>query len=88
MIPCRFSNREGYTAAWSLGGIDLTDEETNGRKLPSIVIVGIGGGGSRILSEGLEKIVRDQEVDRYGCLTKAIKADTDKPQHNRAQHMA
>jgi len=47
--------------------------------MPSIVIVGIGGGGSRILSEGLDKILRHSEVDRYRILIKAIKADTDKP---------
>jgi hypothetical protein len=47
--------------------------------MPSIVIVGIGGGGSRILSEGLEKIVKHKHVDRYACLTKAIRADTAKP---------
>lgn len=56
----------------------MTDE-TDGRKLPSIIIVGIGGGGSRILSEGLEKIVKYQNVDRYNCLTRAIKANTDRP---------
>jgi hypothetical protein len=59
--------------------MDETDTNDQGRKLPSIVIVGIGGGGSRILSEGLEKIVKHQNVDRYICLRKAIKADTDKP---------
>jgi hypothetical protein len=47
--------------------------------MPSIVIVGIGGGGSRILSEGLEKIVKHKHVDRYACLSKAIRADTAKP---------
>ena len=34
------------------------NSDTSGRKMPAIVIVGIGGGGSRILSEGLEKIVK------------------------------
>ncbi|WP_455392307.1 hypothetical protein [[Eubacterium] cellulosolvens] len=57
----------------------MTNGDTDGRKLPSIVIIGIGGGGSRILSEGLEKILKHKHVDRYSCLTKAIKADTDKP---------
>ena len=47
--------------------------------MPSIVLVGIGGGGSRIVSEGLEKIIKYQNVDRYNCLIKAIRADTDKP---------
>jgi hypothetical protein len=41
--------------------------------------VGIGGGGSRILSEGLDKILKHQNVDRYICLRKAIKANTDHP---------
>ncbi len=57
----------------------MANDESGGRKLPSIVIVGIGGGGSRILSEGLEKIVDHQELDRYSCLTKAIRANTDTP---------
>jgi len=58
---------------------DENGSETGGRKLPSIVIVGIGGGGSRILSEGLDKIIKYKHVDRYSCLIKAIKADTDRP---------
>lgn len=32
--------------------------EKEKRKVPAIVLVGVGGGGSRILSEGLEKIIR------------------------------
>ena len=56
-----------------------TEAKPKARKLPSIVIIGIGGGGSRILSEGLDKIIKHKHVDRYSCLTKAIKADTDKP---------
>jgi hypothetical protein len=57
------------------------DEEVikKGRKLPSIVIIGIGGGGSRILSEGLDKILKHKELDRYRILTKAVRADTDRP---------
>ena len=57
----------------------MDEDETNGRKLPSIVIIGIGGGGSRILSEGLDKILKYKNIDRYSCLTKTIKADTDDP---------
>jgi len=53
----------------------VTDEQ----KIPSIVIIGIGGGGSRIISDGLEKIVNYQMVDRYKCLTKAIRANSEKP---------
>ena len=55
------------------------NSDTSGRKMPAIVIVGIGGGGSRILSEGLEKIVKHKHVDRYACLSKAIRANTEKP---------
>ncbi|MCK5561058.1 MAG: hypothetical protein KAJ51_10710 [Thermoplasmata archaeon] len=57
----------------------MASNESVGRKMPSIVIVGIGGGGSRILSEGLEKIVNHQDIDRYNCLTKAIRANTGNP---------
>jgi len=55
----------------------VDDEET--RKIPAIVLVGVGGGGSRILSEGLEKINRFRNVDRYECIAKAIKADSEEP---------
>jgi hypothetical protein len=51
--------------------------EEQRRKMPAIVLVGVGGGGSRILSEGLEKIVRYPHVDRYACLIRAINAGTD-----------
>ena len=46
---------------------------------PSIVIVGIGGGGSRILSDGVGKILEYQMVDRYQCLARAIRANSSKP---------
>lgn len=58
---------------------EMNGESSGGRKLPSIVIVGIGGGGSRILSEGLDKVTDNLDVDRYKCLSKAIRADTEKP---------
>ena len=53
-------------------------DEKEKRKMPAIVLVGIGGGGSRILSEGLEKIVRYPHVDRYACLIRAVNASPDK----------
>ena len=43
------------------------------RKLPAIVLIGVGGGGSRILSEGLDKIDKHKQLDRYGCFRKATK---------------
>jgi len=43
------------------------------------VLVGVGGGGSRILSEGLEKINRSLDIDRYECLAKSIAARSDEP---------
>lgn len=55
------------------------DEEGEGTKMPSIAIIGIGGGGSRILSDGVEKVLKYIEVDRYNCLSKAIRATTEKP---------
>lgn len=57
--------------------VEVMDEET--RKIPAIVLVGVGGGGSRILSEGLEKVNRSREVDRYACIARAISADSPKP---------
>lgn len=42
------------------------------RDVPTIVLVGVGGGGSRILSEGLEKVERNLKLDRYACLARAI----------------
>ncbi len=48
----------------------LTNEDTD--KFPAIVLVGVGGGGSRILSEGLYKTERNRHIDRYTCLSKAI----------------
>lgn len=57
----------------------MDDQVGDEQKIPSIVIVGIGGGGSRIISDGLEKIVSYQMVDRYNCLAKATRANSDKP---------
>jgi len=57
----------------------MDDPAANEENIPSIVIVGIGGGGSRIISDGLEKIVNYQMVDRYNCLAKAIRANSEKP---------
>ena len=56
--------------------MDVQPEEG---KMPSIVIVGIGGGGSRILSDGMEKVLNYINVDRYSCLARAVKATTEKP---------
>ncbi len=55
------------------------DDAPVSMKHPSIVLVGIGGGGSRILSDGVGKILKYQVVDRYQLLARAIKADSDKP---------
>ncbi len=52
------------------------EEET---EHPSIVMVGIGGGGSRILSDGVDKILEFEVVDRYKCLARAIRATATKP---------
>jgi hypothetical protein len=49
------------------------------KKHPSIVLVGIGGGGSRILSDGVGKILEFQVVDRYECLARSIRANSPKP---------
>jgi hypothetical protein len=46
---------------------------------PPIVLVGIGGGGSRILSDGVEKVLEFQVVDRYQCLSRAIRATSTRP---------
>ncbi|MCK5024884.1 MAG: hypothetical protein KAR56_04635, partial [Thermoplasmata archaeon] len=53
--------------------------ETKERKMPSIVLVGVGGGGSRILSEGLEKLQNHSNLDRYACLLRTIRADQRDP---------
>jgi hypothetical protein len=49
------------------------------RKLPPIVLIGVGGGGSRILSEGLDKVRNHAQLDRYSCLLRAIGGDTGVP---------
>ncbi|MDO9537811.1 MAG: hypothetical protein Q7J68_05795 [Thermoplasmata archaeon] len=49
------------------------------RKLPPIVLVGVGGGGSRILSEGLEKVKNHVQLDRYACLLASIGGDLETP---------
>lgn len=49
------------------------------RKLPPIVMVGVGGGGSRILSEGLEKIRTHACLDRYSCILQAIGGELREP---------
>ena len=61
----------------SILGVTVDDEEV--RKIPAIAIVGVGGGGSRILSEGLDKINKLQDIDRYSCIAKVIRADSEKP---------
>lgn len=55
----------------------MKEEET--RKIPSIVLIGVGGGGSRILSEGLDKVTKFRDIDRYACIAKAIKAESREP---------
>ncbi|MEA3557684.1 MAG: hypothetical protein U9R75_00350 [Candidatus Thermoplasmatota archaeon] len=57
----------------------MEDDMVKEKKHPSIVMVGIGGGGSRILSDGLAQIVDYDVVDRYQCLGRAIRANTDEP---------
>lgn len=54
------------------------NDEAN-EKFPAIVLVGVGGGGSRILSEGITKIAKNRHVDRYECLAKAIALDEEVP---------
>jgi len=49
------------------------------RGLPPIVLVGVGGGGSRILSEGLEKLHKYSQLDRYACLLEAIDTGEGEP---------
>jgi hypothetical protein len=56
--------------------MDVQPEEG---KMPSIVIVGIGGGGSRILSDGMEKVLKYINVDRYSCLARAVRASSERP---------
>ncbi len=48
-------------------------------KHPAIVLVGIGGGGSRILSDGMQKVLEYQVVDRYNLLARAIRASSERP---------
>ncbi len=55
---------------------DPIDEDN---PMPSIVIVGIGGGGSRIVSDGIDKILTYKNVDRYSCLIKALRANEEEP---------
>jgi len=54
-------------------------KEEESRKIPAIVLIGVGGGGSRILSEGLDKITKLRDIDRYACIAKAIKAESREP---------
>ena len=60
-------------------GIGLTGEGNDVARHPSIVLVGIGGGGSRILSDCVDQILKYQVVDRYQCLARAIHANSDRP---------
>ncbi len=43
------------------------------------MLVGVGGGGSRILSEGLVKVDKNRHIDRYVCLSRAIAQDDEVP---------
>jgi hypothetical protein len=61
----------------SMAGVNMDDEGE--RRIPAIVLVGVGGGGSRITSEGLEKINKLKDIDRYACIARAIAADSDEP---------
>ncbi len=54
-------------------------KDTVSTKQPSIVLVGIGGGGSRILNDGIARIKEFRVVDRYDCLAKAIKLGSERP---------
>ena len=38
----------------------MSEEEP--RKIPAIVLIGVGGGGSRILSEGLDKLLHREGI--------------------------
>ena len=49
------------------------------RRIPAIVLIGIGGGGSRITSEGLEKINKLKDIDRYACIAQSLSTDSEKP---------
>jgi hypothetical protein len=55
------------------------DGQDEGRRMPSIAILGIGGGGSRIISDGLQKIVDNQDIDRYSILGKALRLSSGDP---------
>ena len=57
----------------------MTSEWVEESEHPSIVLVGIGGGGSRILSDGVDKVLEYDVVDRYQCLARAIRATSDRP---------
>lgn len=57
----------------------IVSEDQDDNSMPSIVIVGIGGGGSRILSDGMDKIIKHRMVDRYHCLSKALRATSEEP---------
>jgi len=57
----------------------MLDGSDQARKMPSIAIIGIGGGGSRIISDGLQKVIDSQDIDRYACLGKALRITTGEP---------
>jgi len=71
-VPCSSPAR----AVW---GIEVLDQRNGEVKHPSIVLVGIGGGGSRILSDCVDQILKYQVVDRYQCLARAIHANSERP---------
>ncbi len=54
-------------------------ENEGERKIPKIVLIGIGGGGSRITSEGLEKIIKSRDIDRYACIALSLDVDSEDP---------
>jgi len=57
----------------------VNTEESMDEKMPKIAIIGIGGGGSRILSDGIDKILTYKTVDRYSCLIRAVRAESQRP---------
>ena len=57
----------------------MTSEWVEESEHPSIVLIGVGGGGSRILSDGVDKVLEFDVVDRYQCLSRAIRATSDRP---------
>jgi len=58
---------------------EISGEPDIDRKLPAIVLIGVGGGGSRILSEGFEKLEKHSHLDRYSCILRSINSGAAEP---------